>query len=122
MYLTKSISFGNKKYKMVGLFDAETQMTKKMTLNYTEGRIRSNCIISAPAKFRAHEFHYSKIRNLPRDAKLVYDLKIGEGIFSKKDGLSEYNTLASYCHLYFDSGNHAARMLDRHNSLKHQIQ
>jgi len=78
MYLTKSITFGNKKYKMVGLFDAETQMTKKMTLNYTEGRIRSNCFISAPAKFRAHEFHYSKIRNLPRDAKLVYDLKIGE--------------------------------------------
>ena len=58
MYLTKSISFDNKKYKMVGLFDAETQMTKKMTLNYTEGRIRSNCIVSAPANFRAHEFHY----------------------------------------------------------------
>jgi len=32
MYLTKSISFGKKKYKMVGLFDAETQMTKKMVL------------------------------------------------------------------------------------------
>ena len=113
MYLTKSISFGKKKYKMVGLFDAETQMTKKMTLNYTEGRIRSNCLVSAPAKFRAHEFHYSKIRNLPRDAKLVYDLKIGEGIANKRDALSEYNTLASYCHLYFDSAKHAARMLDR---------
>jgi cobyrinic acid a,c-diamide synthase len=111
MYLTKTIIFGKKKYKMVGLFDAETQMTKKMTLNYTEGRIRSNCIVSAPAKFRAHEFHYSKIRNLPRDAKLVYDLKIGEGISNKKDALSEYNTLASYCHLYFDSAKYAARML-----------
>jgi len=96
MYLTKSISFGKKKYKMVGLFDAETQMTKKMTLNYTEGRITSNCLISGPAKFRAHEFHYSKIGNLARDAKLVYDLKIGEGISGKKDALSEYNTLASY--------------------------
>ena len=113
MYLTKSISFDNKKYKMVGLFDAETQMTKKMTLNYTEGKIRSNCIISAPAKFRAHEFHYSKIRNLPRDAKLVYDLKIGEGIVGKRDALSEYNTLASYCHLYFDSAKYAARVLER---------
>jgi len=112
MYLTKSISFGKKKYKMVGLFDAETQMTKKMTLNYTEGRITSNCLISGPAKFRAHEFHYSKIGNLARDAKLVYDLKIGEGISGKKDGLSEYNTLASYCHLYFDSAKYAARMLD----------
>jgi len=111
MYLTKSISFGNKKHKMVGLFDAETQMTKKMTLNYTEGRIRSNCIVSAPAKFRAHEFHYSKIRNLPRDAKLVYDLKIGEGIVGKRDALSEYNTLASYCHLYFDSAKYATTLV-----------
>jgi len=113
MYLTKSISFGKKKYKMVGLFDAETQMTKKMTLNYTEGRITSNCLISGPAKFRAHEFHYSKIRNLPRDAKLVYDLKIGEGIANKKDALSEYNTLASYCHLYFDSAKYATRQVER---------
>ena len=113
MYLTKSISFGKKKYRMVGLFDAETQMTKKMTLNYTEGRIRSNCLVSAPAKFRAHEFHYSKILNLPRDARLVYELKIGEGIDNKNDALSEYNTLASYCHLYFDSAKYAARMLER---------
>ena len=112
MYLTKSISLGKKRYKMVGLFDAETQMTKKMTLNYTEGRIRSNCLVSVPARFRAHEFHYSKIRNLPKDARLVYDLKIGEGIANKKDALSEYNTLASYCHLYFDSAKYATRMLD----------
>ena len=111
MYLTKSIDFGKKKYKMVGLFDAETQMTEKMTLNYTEGRITSRCLISTPRKFRAHEFHYSKIRNLPRDVKLVYDLKIGEGISRKKDGLSEYNTLASYCHLYFDSGKYAAKLI-----------
>ena len=113
MYLTKSISFGKKKYKMVGLFDAETQMTKKMTLNYTEGRITSNCLISSPAKFRAHEFHYSKINNLARDAKLVYDLKIGEGISGKKDALSEYNTLASYCHLYFDSAKYATKLVSK---------
>ena len=113
MYLTKSISFGKKKYKMVGLFDAETQMTKKMTLNYTEGRITSNCLISGPAKFRAHEFHYSKISNLARDAKLVYDLKIGEGISGKKDALSEYNTLASYCHLYFDSSKYATKLVSK---------
>jgi len=113
MYLTKSISFGKKKYKMVGLFDAETQMTKKMTLNYTEGRITSRCLVSGPAKFRAHEFHYSKIDNLARDAKLVYDLKIGEGISGKKDALSEYNTLASYCHLYFDSAKYATKLVSK---------
>ena len=113
MYLTKSIDFGKKKYKMVGLFDAETKMTKKMTLNYTEGRIISNCLNSTPRKYRAHEFHYSKIRNLPRDAKLVYDLKIGEGISGGKDALFEYNTLASYCHLYFDSAKYATNLISK---------
>ena len=35
---------------------------KKMTLNYTQGRITSNCLISSPRNFNAHEFHYSKIQ------------------------------------------------------------
>ena len=111
MYLTKSIKHNNQKYKMVGLFDAETQMTKKMILNYTQGRITSNCLISSPRNFNAHEFHYSKITNIPKDAKFLYDLKIGEGISSKKDGFSEYNTVASYCHLYFDSAKFAANII-----------
>jgi cobyrinic acid a,c-diamide synthase len=111
MYLTNSIKHNNQKYKMVGLFDAETEMTKKMTLNYTEGRIISNCILSSPRNFRAHEFHYSKINHIPKDAKFLYDLKIGEGITSHKDALTEYNTIASYCHLYFDSGNFAANLI-----------
>ena len=111
MYLTKSIKHNNQKYKMVGLFDAETEMTTKMTLNYTRGRIISNCLISSPRNFNAHEFHYSKITNIPKDAKFLYDLKIGEGISSKKDGFSEYNVLASYCHLYFDSAKFASNII-----------
>ena len=111
MYLTKSIKHNNQKYKMVGLFDAETEMTTKMTLNYTRGRITSNCLISPPRNFNAHEFHYSKITNIPKDAKFLYDLKIGEGISSKKDGFSEYNIVASYCHLYFDSAKFASNII-----------
>jgi len=111
MYLTKSIKHKNQKYKMVGLFDAETEMTKKMTLNYTDGRITSNCLISSPRNFHAHEFHYSKITNITKDAKFLYDLKIGEGISSKKDGFSEYNVVASYCHLYFDSAKFASNII-----------
>ena len=111
MYLTKSIKHNDQKYKMVGLFDADTEMTTKMTLNYTQGRIISNCLISSPRNFNAHEFHYSKITNLPKDAKFLYDLKIGEGISSKKDGFSEYNVLASYCHLYFDSAKFASNII-----------
>ena len=111
MYLTKFIKHNNQKYKMIGLFDAETEMTKKMTLNYTQGRIISNCLISSPRNFNAHEFHYSKIHNISKDARFLYDLKIGEGISSKKDALSEYNVVASYCHLYFDSGKFASNII-----------
>ena len=111
MYLTKSIKNQNQKYKMIGLFDAETEMTKKMTLNYTDGRITSNCLISSPRNFHAHEFHYSRITNIPKAARFLYDLNIGEGISSKKDGFSEYNIVASYCHLYFDSAKFASNII-----------
>ena len=116
MYLTNSITYGNKISKMIGLFDADTVMTKKMTLNYTEGIINSNCLISKPRNFHAHEFHYSKIINVPKDSKFLYHLKIGEGISSHKDALTEYNTIASYCHLYFDNGKFASNLIE--NSFK----
>ncbi len=106
MYLTKSIHDGTKKLKMVGLFDAETRMTRKMKLNYTKGKITTNCLISSRAKnFQGHEFHYSELYAIPNDSNFVYNLSIGEGIKGKKDGLCVNNTLASYSHLYFDSGN-----------------
>ena len=111
MYLTKSIMHHSKKYKMVGLFDVETEMTKKMSLNYIDGRITSNCIISSPRNFHAHEFHYSRITNISKDAKFLYDLNTGDGITSNKDGLSEYDVIASYCHIYFDSAKFASNII-----------
>ena len=108
MYLTKSIVSHNKKHKMVGVFDAETKMTKKMRLNYTKGKISTKTIISEkPHNLRGHEFHYSQLDSVSSDSKFAYDLEIGEGIKKHQDGMMQYNTLASYGHLYFDSSNYA---------------
>jgi cobyrinic acid a,c-diamide synthase len=108
MYLTKSIDYANKKFKMIGLFDAETKMTNKMKLNYTKGKIISKTIISDKThELRGHEFHYSELDSVSADSKFAYELNIGQGIKNHKDGLIEYNTLASYGHLYFDSSNYA---------------
>jgi len=108
MYLTKSIKYGNKKFKMVGLIDAETVMTKKMKLNYTKGEIQSKCLISSRYnKIKGHEFHFSEIVSLSNDSKFAYKLDIGDGIENKKDGLILYDSLASYGHLYFDSSKYA---------------
>jgi cobyrinic acid a,c-diamide synthase len=108
MYLTKSISSQNKKYKMIGLFDAETKMTKKMRLNYTKGKIiAKNPISEKLHDFQGHEFHYSQLDSVSSDSKFAYSLEIGEGIKKQQDGLIQDNTLASYGHLYFDSSNYA---------------
>lgn len=112
MYLTKSIEYGNKKYSTVGLFDAETTMEKKMTLNYTQAQVISDCIVAKKStKLLGHEFHYSELRSIPKDSKFAYELSIGVGINGKKDGLLEYNTLASYMHLYFDRNNYSANFV-----------
>lgn len=108
MYLTKSILSENKKYKMIGLFDAETKMTKSMRLNYTKGKIISKTPISEKLHdFQGHEFHYSHLDSVSSDSKFAYALEIGEGIKKHQDGLIQNNTLASYGHLYFDSSNYA---------------
>ena len=113
MYLTKSISSGNSKNKMVNIFDAETIMTRKMKLNYTKGKIlNSNIISKSSVNFRGHEFHYSELINVSRDSKFAYSLEIGDGIKNNKDGMIVYNTLASYGHLYFDSSNFARNFVD----------
>ncbi len=105
MYLTKSISgYGgkNKKYKMVGLFDAETIMTKKLTLGYTEATLDNNKTIFGNIKrLRGHEFHYSEIINNHRDLKLIYKLKKGKGITNGYDGAYSNRCIASYMHIHF---------------------
>ena len=108
MYLTKSITNNEKKYKMIGLFDAETVMTKKMRLNYTKGKLSSKNILSDSLHgFRGHEFHYSQLKSVSTDSKFAFNLEVGEGIKNHQDGLIQNNTLASYGHLYFDSSNYA---------------
>jgi cobyrinic acid a,c-diamide synthase len=112
MYLTKSIHDGTRKYEMVGLIDAETKMTKKMTLNYTEGKVNKKCVLSnGLKKLHGHEFHFSEVNALPKDSKFAYELNIGKGIKNRKDGLILYNTLASYGHLYFDSSIYARQFV-----------
>lgn len=108
MYLTKSIVHGSRRYKMVGVFDAETKMTKKMKLNYTRGKIVSKNVISSRSHaFHGHEFHYSELQSVSSDSRFAYDLEVGTGIKNNRDGMVLGNTLASYGHLYFDSSDYA---------------
>jgi cobyrinic acid a,c-diamide synthase len=102
MYLTKSIDYGSKKFKMVGLFDATIKMQKRLKLNYTKASIVKDCLIAkASCTIQGHEFHFSELESVSKDSKFAYDLSIGVGIKNKKDGLMQYGTLASYMHMHF---------------------
>jgi cobyrinic acid a,c-diamide synthase len=102
MYLTRSIDYGSKKFKMVGLYDATTKMQKKLKLNYTKASIVNDCLIAKTTSIiQGHEFHFSELESVPKDSKFAYDLSIGIGIKNQKDGLMQYNTLASYMHIHF---------------------
>jgi len=122
MYLSKSItSKQRKKYGMVGLFDAGVVMTSHPVINYTKGVIGSGTPItgSSDRKFRGHEFHYSRMSDLPRGSGLaicLYDETCGGenygiGIQNGNDGLMIHNTLASYGHIYFDVADFASHFV-----------
>ena len=104
MYLTRSIKgySGNegKKRNMVGLIDADTFISGKLTLNYTEANSNAS-IFGKISKVRGHEFHYSRIENIAKDSKFAYVMRRGNGIDNKNDGFIVYNCLASYMHLHF---------------------
>ncbi|MGI0011360.1 MAG: cobyrinate a,c-diamide synthase, partial [Nitrosopumilaceae archaeon] len=102
MYLTKAIDYGSKKFRMVGLFNTTTKMQKRLKLNYTKATVSHDCLISSTSNtLQGHEFHFSELECVPADSKFAYALSIGSGIKDHKDGLMEYNTLASYMHIHF---------------------
>ncbi|MFQ5997882.1 MAG: cobyrinate a,c-diamide synthase, partial [Candidatus Bathyarchaeia archaeon] len=104
MYLTRSITdFEKREHRMVGSLKADTVMMPKLqALNYTKGKIvRDTPISRYGALVRGHEFHYSKIDYVARDAQFAYSLVRGKGIRNGKDGWLEHQVLASYMHLHF---------------------
>jgi cobyrinic acid a,c-diamide synthase len=103
MYLTRSISGykGEKKArKMVGIVEADTQMTGRLTLNYTDAECNGS--IFGTTHIRGHEFHYSSIENIAGDSRFAYTMKRGNGVTGNQDGfIINDNSLAAYMHLHF---------------------
>jgi cobyrinic acid a,c-diamide synthase len=100
LYLGSSLET-NRTYRMAGVLGANSRMTGKLqALGYTEAEsIMDSPIAKKGAIIRGHEFHYS-VTECDRDARLVYRLRRGKGILEGRDGLIEYNTMASYMHTH----------------------
>ncbi len=108
MYLSRSIREDDSgqfrpdylKRKMVGLIDVDTVMTQRLILGYTIAECKFPPFENI-SNLRGHEFHYSEIENVRRDAKFAYRMLRGEGVDGRMDGFRVYNCLASYMHLHF---------------------
>ncbi|MDE1764207.1 MAG: cobyrinate a,c-diamide synthase [Thaumarchaeota archaeon] len=102
MYLTRSIRYGKKKFKMTGLYEADTAMQKRLKLNYTKATVSRPCVLSkGNSILRGHEFHFSELESISKDSTFAYEMDIGIGIDKKRDGILQYNALASYMHMHF---------------------
>jgi cobyrinic acid a,c-diamide synthase len=103
MYLTDSITdFNGNRYRMVGLLNGKTVMTKKTLVTYSLAEVTCDSLLcKAGSQLKGHEFHNSVIVNIPADAEFAYVMKMGEGTKGKKDGWMHHNVLASYMHVHF---------------------
>jgi cobyrinic acid a,c-diamide synthase len=103
MYLTRSISDyrgERRKRRMIGAIDADTVMTPRLTLNYTEADC--NGPVFGKAHLHGHEFHYSEIQHIAKDSRFAYSMEKGRGIAGGKDGfVIGESGLAAYMHLHF---------------------
>ena len=103
MYLTRSIRGykGEKKArKMAGIVRADTLMTNRLTLNYTDAEC--NGPLFGKTHMRGHEFHYSSIQDISADTRFAYSMKKGRGVTGNHDGfIINDSGIAAYMHLHF---------------------
>ena len=82
---------------MTGLVEADTLMTRSLTLNYTEAECDGP--LFGKTNVRGHEFHYSSIQNVADDSKFSYSMKRGKGVTGSHDGfiINDSSALQHIC-------------------------
>ena len=96
---------GGDTHQMAGILPADVQMHERyQALDHVELHARKSTLTAnAGQNLRGHEFHYSSA-DVARDGQFAFDVERGGGIEDGQDGLCEYETLGTYCHLHPASG------------------
>ncbi|ADQ65941.1 cobyrinic acid a,c-diamide synthase [Halogeometricum borinquense DSM 11551] len=105
MALTESLTTDEGTYEMAGVLPADVQMCDRyQALDHVELRAKTDTLTASQGdRLRGHEFHYSSA-DVASDARFAFDVVRGSGIQDSSDGLTEYRTLGTYCHLHAESG------------------
>jgi cobyrinic acid a,c-diamide synthase len=130
IYLTRSLTWGDKKCRMVGVIPADTRMYEKPQ---GRGYVRLRDTGRGPwpqlsshksdQVIHAHEFHYSSLESLECDeSDFVYKVERGIGIDGEFDGYTYKNLLASYTHMRNVGGNDWVQRFVAHvDALKNKV-
>lgn len=105
MALAETLTVDDNRFEMAGILPADVEMCDRyQALDHVELRARSDTV-TAPVggRLRGHEFHYSSA-DVAGDARFAFDVERGDGIDGEHDGLTEYRTLGTYCHVHAESG------------------
>ena len=90
---------------MAGVLPADVRLHDRyQALDHVELRPDGDTLTAdAGGRLRGHEFHYSSA-DPATDARFAFDVERGDGITGDRDGLTEYRTLGTYCHVHPESG------------------
>lgn len=112
MYLSRSLTWKDKRSEMVGAIPGDTVMHDR-----PQGRgyvkLRETGKLPWPAiagqdhglEIRAHEFHYSTLENVAPNLEYAYEVTRGTGIDGRRDGIVYRNVVACYTHMRDVGGN-----------------
>jgi len=104
MYLLEHmVGFDKKYYEMCGIFKGITRMEeKRQGLGYINVRaMHDNLICKKSTTFKAHEFHWSSLQQIPEDTSFAYAISKHGTDGYKTDGLFNKKALCSYVHIHF---------------------
>jgi cobyrinic acid a,c-diamide synthase len=104
MYLTRSIRWQGREAAMAGVFPCDVEMADRpaghgyVLLEETgEGPLAGG-----GRRLRGHEFHHSRLVDVPPDQGFAYRVLRGNGAAAGRDGLVRNNCVAGYTHLHAD--------------------
>ena len=104
LYLTQSITnVDGATFPMAGALPGKAVMEKRLqaldsTLMETIG---DNLLSKSGNIIHGHEYHFSRIADVPEDAKFAFKMGIGKGVNGKHEGWMEHNSLALLGHVNF---------------------
>ncbi len=101
MYLSKSIKFKNRKYKMIGAIDGDTTMhDQPVGRGYVHLETKQKHLwLPHKKSIPGHEFHHSRLEGDFARNDFAFNVKRGYGVDGKSDGIIVKNLIATYSHI-----------------------